>query len=420
MTDLFNRARGILERNDHGGFTVPTEGLYPFQWNWDSGFAALGFSHFDLDRAFVELETLMAHQWPDGMVPHIIFHEEDDGYFPNTDVWQTARPTPTSGITQPPVAGFILKTLVERAGPEFTQRARDLVERLHRWHQWFYSVRGEDGLVAIVHPWESGRDNSVDWDEAFERVPTQGVAPFERRDVQHADPAHRPTDAQYQRYIWLVQQFRELGWDNLAIARESAFQVVDPGFNAILIRSCLAISALSKTLGLDAIAAESAALAAEGTEALERLWHPHLHQYVCFDRVTAQLVENASIGGLLPIIVDLPARHAQWISETIAQQLDRSRYSLASQPVYSDEFDALRYWRGPIWLIVNHMIATGLREHGQGLLASRIEMDSLALIEESGFAEYYGPHGGEPCGGDTFTWTAAIVLELLAAKSEVA
>ncbi len=40
--------------------------------------------------------------------------------------------------------------------------------------------------------------------------------------------------------------------------------------------------------------------------------------------------------------------------------------------------------------------------------------DSLALIRESGFAEYYDPLDGEACGGDRFTWTAAMVIEFLA------
>ena len=100
FADIQDRARAVLTENDRGTYTVPTKGLYPFQWNWDSCFTALGQRHFDEDRAWTEIETLFAHQWPDGMVPHIIFHEPDDGYFPGPEVWATDRPTPTTGITQ--------------------------------------------------------------------------------------------------------------------------------------------------------------------------------------------------------------------------------------------------------------------------------------------------------------------------------
>ena len=83
MTEaLLQKAAHILQVNDLGNYTVPTHGLYPFQWNWDSCLTALGQSHLNEDRAWTEIETLFDHQWDDGMVPHIVFHKEDDGYFP--------------------------------------------------------------------------------------------------------------------------------------------------------------------------------------------------------------------------------------------------------------------------------------------------------------------------------------------------
>src|SRR5690606_21224937 len=82
----FDLAVEVLKENDWGTYTVPTKGLYPFQWNWDSCFTAIGQAHFDESRAWTEIETLFEHQWPDGMVPHIIFHKHDDGYFPGAEV----------------------------------------------------------------------------------------------------------------------------------------------------------------------------------------------------------------------------------------------------------------------------------------------------------------------------------------------
>jgi hypothetical protein len=194
MTDLTDAAIDILKENDRGTYTVPTKGLYPFQWNWDSCLTALGQRHFDEGRAWTEIETLFDHQWPDGMVPHIVFHKPDDGYFPGPDVWATERPVPTSGITQPAVAGFALRRLHDRAADKAADRVRALLPKVAAWHRWFYETRdpGREGLVAIIHPWESGRDNSIDWDEPFARVPTEGIAPYTRRDTQHANPEHRP------------------------------------------------------------------------------------------------------------------------------------------------------------------------------------------------------------------------------------
>ena len=134
--------------------------------------------------------------------------------------------------------------------------ALELAPKADAWHRWFYANRDPErtGLVAILHPWEAGRDNSIDWDEPLARVPTEGVQPYRRRDTQHVDAAERPTQAQYDRYMWLVTRFRDLGWDNSKLHAASPFQVVDPGFNAILIRSDEALAKLAETIGLDDIA----------------------------------------------------------------------------------------------------------------------------------------------------------------------
>ncbi len=415
--DLIEQAKAILRRNDRGGYTVPTHGLYPFQWNWDSCLSALGFSHFDEERAWTEIDTLFANQWPDGMVPHIVFHEEDDGYFPGPDVWRTGRPVPTSGITQPAVAGFAVGRLVDRArDPELaTNRARALLPKIHAWHEWFYRCRDPQGtgLVAIIHPWESGRDNSVDWDDVFERVPTEGVEPFNRRDIQHANPSHRPTQAQYERYIWLVQRFRDLGWDNGKLHDASPFQVVDPGFNAILIRACSDLANLADQFDLPEIAAQSQGFADRGVAAMETLWSEDLGQYLCQDRTTGSLIQSPSIAGLLASFAAIPTPRAAAIAKRLAVLGEQVSYLVPSHAPKTAAFDSLRYWRGPVWLIVNYMIADGLLRSGETAITQRIVADSLRLIERSGFAEYYDPHTAEPCGGSQFTWTAAIVIELL-------
>ncbi|MEO9779460.1 MAG: hypothetical protein ABJH07_05325 [Sedimentitalea sp.] len=73
----------------------------------------------------------------------------------------------------------------------------------------------------------------------------------------------------------------------------------------------------------------------------------------------------------------------------------------------------MRYWRGPVWLIVSYMAADGLEHASVPDMIDRIMGDCLPLIEIIGSGEYHDPITAEPCGGAHFTWTAAMVIEIL-------
>ena len=83
-----------------------------------------------------------------------------------------------------------------------------------------------------------------------------------------------------------------------------------------------------------------------------------------------------------------------------------------STPAFSPAFEPKRYWRGPVWAVVNWLIADGLRLNGADDLARRIERGTVQAIEKAGFCEYFDPTTGEGLGGDTFSWTAAAYMVL--------
>ena len=61
--NLIEKAKKVLLGNKKRGFTLPTNNkLYPAQWKWDSGFIALGYSHFNLKYALDEINTLLKGQ----------------------------------------------------------------------------------------------------------------------------------------------------------------------------------------------------------------------------------------------------------------------------------------------------------------------------------------------------------------------
>ncbi len=157
MAKRIEEAINIIKMNDRGGYTVPTSRLYPYQWNWDSGFTALGIWHFNKWRAWLEIMALLDAQWQDGMVPHIVFRHNDPDYFPGPNVWSTETEPPTSGHSQPPVLASIIWQLVQQGTEYDARKARELFPKLMAYHRWFCAARDpqQTGVIGIIHPWES-------------------------------------------------------------------------------------------------------------------------------------------------------------------------------------------------------------------------------------------------------------------------
>ena len=167
------------------------------------------------------------------------------------------------------------------------------------------------------------------------------------------------------------------------------FQVVDPGFNAIPIRSATDLAALAEELGEAELARANRARAAAGIAALETLWSDRHGQYLCRDRTTGELIDSASIGGILSVFAPVPRGRAHDVARTIEHWAKQVKFIVPSQDPNDPRFEAKRYWRGPAWLVTNYMIADGLRASGEAAVADHIVRSSLDLITQSGFAEYY-------------------------------
>jgi len=175
---MFDRAAGVLRRNDMGGWTRAAPNLYPHQWSWDSAFIAIGLAHLDASRAAQELSILFGGQWANGKVPHIVFNPDapPGSYLLGPEHWAPATsypdvpvPANTSALCQPAVhavAALHVWEVAEKGGGGAADKARALIKNLYpkllSWHRYLLTERDPEGsgLVTIYHPWESGTDNS--------------------------------------------------------------------------------------------------------------------------------------------------------------------------------------------------------------------------------------------------------------------
>jgi Trehalase len=425
MNSAMNSAQQILSDNSRFfngyAYTVPTKGLYPFQWLWDSGFTALGFAKYDEPRAWQELESLVAGQWADGMIPHIVFHQTDPGYFPNVDTWATEgvprfepNAPSSSGITQPPVLGFVMRHLLENATDTALaeNKIKALFSKVLHFHRFLHTHRdpNQNGLTAIVHPWEAGTDNSPQWDEALARVEVANLPPYTRRDTSHVDSAQRPKQADYDRYLSLLMGYRAVGYNADAVYQTSQFKVANIMFNAILLRSDKDLLMLAKRFGFET--AELETWIQTGERGIQYLWNEAAGAFWSHDIVANKAIPVTTSSSFMPLFAGAasPEQAARLVG-ILEQWAKQVRYLVPSTDPSSQAYEPKRYWRGPVWAIVNWMIAAGLDDYSYGTWATRVREDNKALLQ-TGFAEYWHPETGEGLGGFHFTWTAAIGLLL--------
>ncbi len=421
----------MLDENWQGSSTVPCRTLYPHQWSWDSAFIALGRSWYDQGRAQRELTTLFAAQWANGKVPHIVFNPAvpDDRYFPGAGFWQSAMRSPnappdiqTSGITQPPIHARVALEMHRHARDRESSKAflAWLYPRLVAQHAYLDRDRDPTGigLASIVHPWESGLDNSPVWDRDLAElaIPPGAIPPYQRQDLVGAKPADRPTDRTYDRFVYLAARYRDSGYNDQAL-RDAPFTVAGPMFNAIYLWSTHALAEIAEIVGADRQPHREAADRIHGAM-LRYLWDAREERFAAVDVRTMERGVEDTIVGFAPLLdPELPA-HVRLATVTTLKSRcfhgdEPGAFVVPSFDLLSADFDRRRYWRGPIWINTNWLLWSGLHQHGRDGETNDIVLSSIQLVEKSGFREYFDPIDGTGHGSDGFGWTAALILDLI-------
>lgn len=428
--EIFATARAVLEANRAGNSTKPSLDLYPHQWMWDSCFIAIGVSRYDAERAENELEALLRGQWSNGMVPQIVFNPDSTGYFPGPDTWQTSRSpyapknVQTSGITQPPILATAALHVYQNDPDSDRAEAfvREVYPKIVAYHDFLYRERDCDGsgLITVVHPWESGLDNSPPYLDAGSRVQLTYKPQYTRLDVTHVAAANRPSNKDYDLFVWLLEQMRAVDYDWNRYLPTAELQVEDVLFNAIL---CVAEGDLARLAEeVDAPSEDRdrfhkrAHKTAYAIDAL--LWSDEHKLYFSRDRRTGKLLEQVTIASLMPLYrhdVESERAHA-----LLAACKDPVRFwpvdgfALPTTALNSKWFNAENYWLGPVWVNTNWLLIQGLERSEIGRdVGARLRNDTIGLVKKSGYREYFNPFTGQGYGTDSFSWSAALAIDLI-------
>jgi len=378
----------------------------------------------DWSLAALEIESMLLAQWRSGMVPHVHYdpaHLRD--YFPGPDWWPgtdglVRRPGElTSGISNPPVLAIAARIVGDRQ-PDPALRL-DFWRRVHQplvaWVRYLLHDRRLPGspLVAVVHPWETGWDNSPRWD-FLGPAGLRPKRPYERLDTRAVAAGQRPSGRDYDSYLALTEIISEGGYDLSAYRSRTPFVVHDVLFDALTYRAAADLDAVALALG--ETEPFGWALLAEFRRAFEyHHWNAGRGTYFDYDAQAGRQLEVASAaavaalaGGLIP---------AGRVRAVLDGHLARSGGALpiCTVPPTESSFVSDLYWRGPVWMNVNWLAIDGLRAAGLEEEAQELAGRTLAMFGPTGFAEYVDAIDGAGKGIASFSWTAALTLDLLGA-----
>ncbi len=362
---LIEEAKKVLLGNKKRGYTLPTNNkLYPAQWKWDSGFISLGYSYFNLKYALDEITTLLRGQWKDGMIPHILFHDLKTDYYPNHSVWNCGNKIHSSGITQPPVLAIMLKKILDKNKIKISNKVKikSIVLKLKKYHEWLIKYRDpkNTGLVSILHPWESGYDNSPLWDYSMNEVKVEKNLKYKRGDNKLINPEYRPLDTDYDRYVTIKNHLRKNKYNPKKLYNKSMFNVVDVGFNSIFLRANKDLLELLKSFNLEHNKLKKFILKSENQ--IEKLYNEKKGVFTNYDVRNKKKIIVPSITNYFILFADLKN---QTINKKIIKNLKNhnqtKKYIFSSIKPNHKKFEEKRYWRGPVWINCNWIIYQGLK-----------------------------------------------------------
>ena len=432
--DLLTAAQDVLKSNDRGTYTQPTHGMYPHQWLWDSCFTAIGLRHLDVERAKIELQSLLRGQWHNGMLPNIIFRD-DAQYRTDRNIWASWRSpnapdhVATTGITQPPMlAEAVVEVGAKMDTPERRQWYRLMYQPLVDYHTWLYADRDphHEGLVLQIHPWETGTDNTPPWmNELHEHqmswwvrgVETLHLSPIInllRRDTKSVPSSQRFSAVEALAVFDAQRRLRRKAYDIDRILDHGLFAIEDVVFNSIFIRANKHLQHIAENIK-EELPDELRHNMRLTERALEELWDPFAGQYYSRDFITHNLIKIPSIGTLLPLYSGAISKEnaAQLVKLLESSHMFGTAFPVPSVPVDTPYFHRKQYWQGPSWVNMNWLIIKGLKNYGYKDHAEALRESTLEMVDRSGFHEYFDPIDGTPAGGADFSWTAALTIDLL-------
>jgi hypothetical protein len=358
------------------GYTCPSPHHYPWQWYWDSCFTGIVWRRFDVERARLELGSLLAAQRDDGFIGHTIFWNTPLNGTRRFTYNVITRDAPMTASIQPPALAWAWRIAVGDPAE---------VAAIRHHHDWLEANRDldGDGLIWIVQPDESGLDASSQFDAIWG---TQA----------HGRPG----------FVRLVRRNRHLAYDARSIERRGGPVCCEVMTNVLYSLSRVALGKPSLTARI-----------------VERIYDERSGLFWPIARPAAPRRPALTWSALSPLALpDLPEDIGRRLIDEHLLNPRRFWLPVAPPSVSADDpsfsrddrapFRLRRYWRGPTWINAAWLLWLGLIRLGYEEPASQLVRALSATVAREGMREYYDPFTGRGMGAVDFGWST-LLMELV-------
>lgn len=403
-------------------FYKPAQTKYgPHQWLWDSGWHQIVWSHRNVEYSIADLRTLLQFQQPNGFIPEMIFWgykkglesvlEKVAGYskkiLKNEKTGKIYKGVFWTDISQMPMLAYSLRAIWEATNDE--KLLKEFVPKLVRYQEWWHKERDpdKDGLISIIHPWESGLDASPIYDPVFD---------FFEYPV--------PEKKYYAHFIKLLLLYRwKARWNIQKILKRGWFNVEDIGVCSVYTDAWSVLAKLAEHFDTTLASMCRDFNKQYSDKLVEKAWDEKREQFVSFYHTKG--VEKVStpetIQSLFPLLLDnLPKDILEKLVEKVR---DPNKFGLPypvpttakSDPAFNP-LDSRLMWRGPSWGGTTWLILEGLIKHNYMDVANHILDKWLEMYKKFGISEYHNPLTGEIEGQEGLGMATTIVNMLYRLK----
>jgi hypothetical protein len=389
-------------------------GRYPHQWFWDSCAHAIALSHIDIDLARKEVLSLVAAQDERGFIPHMVFNPYRMHPFDHLVV--KLHPVFShSPYLQPPLLAQAVSAVQAREPSK--QFLDSVLPGLKSYYRFIGSTRerGGDGLVEIIHSFESGKDRSPEYDSVYGHRLGLGL---------RALP------------MWfLMLRHRLMRWDMERIFRSNAFRVKDLLFNCTYADNLSVLAQLCREAGEAGESDFFAAVAARTEQGvLSRMHDPASGVFYSLDarRDADRQIKVNTVSTFLPLLLNSINRsQVDRLVDHLANEGEYwTAYPVPAEPLGCTEADWTRtgLWRGlQTWVILNWLICRGLLKQAHrfpdgsvryGKLAKQLTGRTYGMVRANGFREYYHSLTGKGSRATDFGMSA-LVLDMVISLDQI-